>query len=212
MLEAILLVKPLESWAVDVSEKLGVPIRIAECTTSREGLVSGLVKFNLEGTSKESILEALSRHPDVKNVHFSEESDGVIIGSLTMNRWLVCSSLQRADCYIEGALTRMDGAVEWCILVTDESVLRDLINDLEKAACEVKLLKKRQINESAALTKRQEWVIEKAKEMGYFDYPRKVTGRDLARRLGMAQSTMYEILQGAQKKLIEMYLLRKSLS
>jgi len=45
--------------------------------------------------------------------------------------------------------------------------------------------------------------------MGYFDYPRGVTGRELARRLDISQSTLYETLQNSQRKLVEAYLIRR---
>jgi len=210
MLRATLIIKPLESWAVDISKTLGAPIRIVECTTGESGEVCGLVEFDLATTTRTAIEAELSRHPDVGDVHFSEVSDGRILGSLRVKKWQVCSVLNRPNCYVEGARTRAGGEVEWTVLVTDERTLNGLVRDLEDAECKVKLSRKRRIDDRRILTDRQRLVIEHALEMGYFDYPRRVTGRELARRLKISQSTLYETLQDSEKKIIEAFLLRST--
>ncbi len=212
LLKATLVIRPLESWVVDISKKLGVSIHIVECITGRDGEVSGLINFKLDETSRESVIEELYKHPDVNEVHVSDEVNGTVLGSLTVKKWMVCESLHRSNCYIEGARTLSNGAVEWHIMVTDEITLKGLVGDLKKSGCKVELIRKRQIKESAILTNKQEKIIASALEMGYFDYPRGVTGRELARRLRITQSTLYETLQASQKKLAELYLMRKRLS
>jgi len=92
--------------------------------------------------------------------------------------------------------------------VTDEDTLKELVHDLEEAGCKVKLHRKRRIDEGKVLTNRQMMIVKNALEMGYFDYPRRVTGRELARRLNISQSTLYEALQDSQKKVLEVFLLR----
>ncbi|HOK28283.1 MAG TPA: hypothetical protein PLI21_04595, partial [Methanomassiliicoccaceae archaeon] len=64
MLEATIRVKPLESWAIDISKKLRVPIRIVESAMGQDGTISSLVEFRLEGTTKEAVLKEIARHPD----------------------------------------------------------------------------------------------------------------------------------------------------
>ncbi len=209
MLEATLHVRPLESWVIDISKKLGVPIRIMESAIGENGAISSLVEFRLEGTTKEAVLEEIARHPDTKELVISEESEETLMGNIIINKWMMGKALQRANLYFIWARTLKQGLVEWRLLATDESVLQELVTDLEEAGAKISLRKKRQINDFNLLTRRQESVLEKALEMGYFDYPRGVTGRELAKRLGISQSTLYETLQNAQRKMVETYLLRK---
>ena len=209
MLEATLQVKPLESWAIDISKKLSVPIRIVESAMGKDGTISSLVEFRLEGTTKDAVLEEIARHPDTRELVISEESDEAIMGNITIDKWMMGKALQRTNLYVIWARTLEQGTVEWRLLATDEKVLRGLVRDLKAAGAKVSLKKKRQINDFNLLTKRQESVLDKALELGYFDYPRGVTGRELAKRLGISQSTLYETLQNAQRKLVETYLLRK---
>ena len=209
VLEATIQVKPLESWAIDISKKLSVPIRIVESAMGTDGIISSLVEFRLEGTTKDAILEEIANHPDTKELVISEESEDVIMGNITINKWMMGKALQRANIYVIWARTREEGTVEWRLLATDEQVLRELVKDLKAAGAKVSLSRKHRINDFNLLTRRQESILNKALEMGYFDYPRGITGRELAKRLDISQSTLYETLQNTQRKLVETYLLRK---
>lgn len=211
MIKATLLIYPLNSWAVDISSRLRTAIRVIDCTTDQSGEVSGLVEFSLDSATKGAIEEELAKHPDVGDVRFFEETSSTVLATLKLKRWLVLTSIHRANCYIQGALTRKEGAIEWRLMVMDEIALRKVIEDLVREGCKVKLVRKSRINEAKLLTARQETIVEKALEMGYFDYPRRVTGRELARRLNISQSTLYETLQDSQRKVLEVYMLRRRL-
>ncbi|NGM68193.1 bacterio-opsin activator [Natronolimnobius sp. AArcel1] len=52
------------------------------------------------------------------------------------------------------------------------------------------------------LTDRQREILEKAYEMGYFDYPKGANATDVAAELGVARSTFTEHLAAAQTKLM----------
>ena len=55
------------------------------------------------------------------------------------------------------------------------------------------------------LTSKQEKVLKSALELGYFDYPKRVSTEDLSKRLGVAPSTLNEILRRAERKIIQVY-------
>jgi predicted DNA binding protein len=56
------------------------------------------------------------------------------------------------------------------------------------------------------LTDRQEEVIRLAFEIGYFDFPRKIDSSELAEKLGIAGSTLSEILRAAERRVFSEYL------
>jgi predicted DNA binding protein len=55
------------------------------------------------------------------------------------------------------------------------------------------------------LTDRQEKVFWIAFKMGFFDFPRKINSKELSQKLGIAQSTLSEILRRGTKKLLDFY-------
>ncbi len=63
-----------------------------------------------------------------------------------------------------------------------------------------------QVEDDAALTMRQEEIVRKAFEMGYYDYPKRTTVREMAALMKVAPSTLTEILQRGERNIIERHL------
>ncbi|WP_394341819.1 helix-turn-helix domain-containing protein [Natrarchaeobius halalkaliphilus] len=55
----------------------------------------------------------------------------------------------------------------------------------------------------STLTDRQFLALRKAYFADYFEWPRAVSGEDLAESMGIARSTFHQHLRGAQQKLLE---------
>jgi predicted DNA binding protein len=55
------------------------------------------------------------------------------------------------------------------------------------------------------LTSKQEKVLKSALELGYFDYPKRVTTQELSEQLGVAASTLNEILRRAERRVLKGY-------
>jgi predicted DNA binding protein len=63
------------------------------------------------------------------------------------------------------------------------------------------------LNENnTVLTPRQEYILSLAFDLGYFDYPHRITLEELAEILGMSPSALSETLRRAIKRLIINYL------
>lgn len=58
---------------------------------------------------------------------------------------------------------------------------------------------------SASLTERQERLLVFAAASGYYDFPRRVSLTRLAEKVGVAPSTLSEILRGAEKRIVTAY-------
>ena len=62
--------------------------------------------------------------------------------------------------------------------------------------------KKRELKNRKELTLRQEEILKMAFELGYFDFPKKIKLDRLSGRLGIAPSTLAEILHRAEKHIM----------
>jgi predicted DNA binding protein len=202
----ILEVRPPSSWTLDVASKHNVPIVILDCIPHGSKGAQGLIEVDVEGEVRENVISSLAEHPDILALELSNNTDGRMLATVLAKNWVACSTILKSDCFLRGARTRGGEVVEWRLLVRDEGSLAVLRQELELAGCQVRMRSKTLVKEPYALTARQEQVVRKALELGYYDFPRRITARDLSKKLGIAASTVSEILQRSERKLVEFYL------
>jgi predicted DNA binding protein len=99
-------------------------------------------------------------------------------------------------------VSRSDGRVDWNLVTGGEGSLKELVDRLVAEGCEVEIRRSRRPDLHRTLTDRQEEVLRMALEAGYYDQPKRVIIKDLARRAGVAPSTFQEILQRAERKVM----------
>lgn len=207
MLDVLIRVRPPTSWVVDIGSRHDVPIVILNCAPDGEGGGRSLVEIRSDDRRiLEEITDSLSAHPDLKTFHMVNASSGRIFGSVIAKNWVACSTILKSDCFLKQGRATGDGWVEWELLVWDEASLLTLLTNLESAGCEVSLTRKREVREPRVLTERQEAVIRAAFEHGYYDFPRRISGARLSKKLGVSRSTLSETLQRAERKLVEFYM------
>ncbi len=166
----------------------------------------------------DAVTEQIKAHPDVQNVQLTSLGGGRAKGSLVTKKCFACRTIMESDCFLRGAQTKEDGTVEWDIVLTSEGALALLSEKLQSIGCRVKVLRLATVEDDTAMTMRQEEIVRKAFEMGYYDYPRRTTVREMAAQMKVAPSTLTEILQRgsatssrgtfarANEKLTELYI------
>ena len=95
--------------------------------------------------------------------------------------------------------------MQWTLLVSEKAPLQQLIVNLEKVGADPKLVSLTEIGDKDALTARQEQITKMAFEKGYFDFPRKIGLRQLAKIFGISTSTLSEILRKGQRRIMTRY-------
>jgi hypothetical protein len=106
------------------------------------------------------------------------------------------------------------GGVATLTFVAGERTLRELIDELRGSAAELSLASVQSgpcWRESGILTARQREVLHRAMGLGYFDVPRKISLTALARRLGVAKSTLSALLALIEGKVLREAMVREGL-
>ncbi len=106
-------------------------------------------------------------------------------------------------------ITDEKGFENWEVGSHNEQTLKDFITDLQKEHSEVKVqsLENKKIDEIyfpplTSLTKGQKKALELATKNNYYDFPRKIELKDLAKEAGISLSTFREHLRKAEKKIM----------
>lgn len=80
-----------------------------------------------------------------------------------------------------------------------------LIERLKAYGCDVELKSTTHLTKKTMLTTRQEEIVRVAFEKGYYDFPKKINIKKLARIFDVSPSTLNEILQRGEKKIMRWY-------
>jgi predicted DNA binding protein len=207
MREVVLKVTMPDNWVKDVCKKYPAPINFIECMPYGKSGGRGLIE--IKGEKTDEIVSEIKRHPDVCKIDISHLKNGVL-GSVVAERCAACRALTGSDCFLTSASSLADGSVEWKLITGAEGSLSELIEKLKENGCEVELKSAIHLTKKSMLTRRQEEIIGAAFEKGYYDYPKKITIEKLAKMFDISPSTLGEIIQRGEKKIILEHFCRKT--
>lgn len=205
MMEAEFSIRGLQFWMVDISADLSTTITINECIPWRKRGGQAMFTMSVREDEVEAVLEKIRKHSGVMSVDLVDEEEGHIIGSVAMQECPWVWKIVESGCYLERAWSNGDGRIDFKILSGSEGSLPKLIKSLGTKGAEVEINKISQINGRPIITRRQESVIKLALERGYFDCPRKITIKELAKLSKLSTSTALEIVRRGEKNIIVNY-------
>jgi len=203
MLEAVVSITPPHSWIKRVATNFPVVIRVMDCRSipEKEG-VQELFEITCAADLSEKVVDFL-RHDDyVYDVDIVKGKPGRIIGSLKTKKCTACRTFAGANCYLVSASSKPDGKLEWTLLGSD-TMVKTLLKELEDAKVVAQVLKVSQLQDEEELTARQEHILQIALEKGYFEFPKKIDLRQLAKTLEISPATLSEILRRGQKRVLQ---------
>lgn len=202
MMEAVLSLKIPQNWMSEIPQKHPVTIRVIDRVPYSEKGVKDLVEIAGPEDVMEEVLEDIRKNPLVTKVDTTVTERGKVIGAVTTARCEICRILTDSDVFLISAESKGGGKVDWTIVVSDKSVLKDIFDHLKSKGVESDLVKLTKIDDKESLTERQDKITHVAFERGYFDYPKRISLRELARMFEVSPSTLSEILRKGQRKIV----------
>jgi len=144
-------------------------------------------------------LQELREHADIGDFQLKEISEEAKIR-------LVCLCTPIIDLIQKFAYIKPDGVVYkdgfeyWEVMPFSKDSSKELIEELKNHHdFEVIGVGKA---ETTSLTKRQKKIVRTAFELGYYDFPRKITLTQLSEKVNMSPSALSELLRNAHKKIV----------
>lgn len=203
MLEAIVSITPPHSWIKHITSDFPAVIRVFDCRSlaGQQG-VQELFEITSDPDLSEKIMEHLRKDSYVYDVDVVKAEGGRVIGSLKTHRCTACRTFAKGDCFLVSATSKPDGKLEWTLLGSD-TMIKTLMRELESQNVIGQVLKVSRLQEEKQLTARQENILQIALEKGYFEFPKKITLRQLAKVLDISPATLTEILRRGQKGVLQ---------
>jgi predicted DNA binding protein len=209
MREVILRITMPDNWVKDITTIYPNLIKFKECMPYGESGGRGLIEIENTLGITDDIIKEIKNHTEVCKIDISPLNNGGVLCSIVTNKCVACRALTGSDCFMTSSLSLGDGSVEWKLITGGEDSLINLIDNLEMNGCEVELKRTENLSSNNILTKRQEEIIQAAFQKGYYDCPKKITIKELAEIFDISQSTLGEILQRGERKIISDHFCRK---
>lgn len=202
MMEAVISLKIPQNWMSEIPEKHPVTIKVIERVPFSEKGVKDLVEIAGPQDIMEDVLKDIKRNPLVSKIETTVTDRGKVIGAITTSRCEICRILTDADVFLISAESKGDGKVEWTLVLSEKDVLKQIFDHLKSRSVDADLVKLTKIDDKETLTDRQDKITHVAFERGYFDYPKRISLRELARMFDVSPSTLSEILRKGQRKIV----------
>ncbi|MGB2826249.1 MAG: helix-turn-helix domain-containing protein [Thermoplasmata archaeon] len=164
--------------------------------------VKDLVEISAPDDVMEEILEAILKNPLVIEVDTTVTERGKVISAVTTAMCEICRILTDSGVFLISAQSKDGGKVEWTLIISEKEMLKDIFDHLKEKSVEAELIKLTKIDDRESLTERQDKITQVAFERGYFDYPKRISLRELARMFDVSPSTLSEILRKGQRKIV----------
>lgn len=205
MMEGIISLTLPDNWITEVVRQYPSVVKLID-SKALESEVRDLVQIEVENSEDlPKVIESIRNNPNIFNVDISAIDKGKALAMFSTNQCMVCRVLAGTECFLTRSTTTPDGRMQWTMLVTKNSAFKELIANLEKLNADPKLVKLTEIVDTDELTMRQEQITRMAFERGYFDFPRRIGLRELAKMFDISTSTLSEILRKGQRRIMQRY-------
>ncbi len=204
MMEALLSLAMPCSWIYNLAKEHQVRVLLIDTVQADEGITKDLVEINLREEDADAVIEFIKDFDHVVNVEITERHKGRLLAIVEVRDCPGCISLATSDVFLLSAHTTEDKRIEWKVAFSNREELDKLIWDMQSTGSDVELVRvSNAIDDGLRLTDRQLKIVEVAFKRGYYDYPKRISIRELARIFGVSTATVSEILRRGQRKIIK---------
>jgi predicted DNA binding protein len=203
MYEAIVVVRPGD-WAERVAQARPVMVKMSDSHLVSEGVVRDLVEIASPDDRAEEAVAALKADASVIEADVNVVDRSRAVGVVT-SRSPVRSRLTSVAGFIDAARSSRDGSLEYSIYVRDPAEVKRLVRTLQKEGVACDLRRVTELAEGAMMPS-TERILQQAYKRGFFDHPRRVGLRELAKVMNLDPVNLGEILREGRKRIIGSYL------
>ncbi|MFT4891803.1 MAG: putative DNA binding protein [Halobacteriales archaeon] len=200
-----------DAFAVDLSERVDGVLDLEWMTT--ESRAEMAMYFTVDGADPDAVVEAAVAHPAIAEATVVTEYDDSYLCRFDVDDPGVATTLADYGGVLE-SLHVEDGVGRVRATLSQTTNVRAVLDALRGRYPDTKLLAQRECERQRTsredlattledeLTDRQMEALRTAYVGGFFEWPRRSSGEDIAEVMGISQSTFLQHLRAAKKKLL----------
>jgi len=196
-----------EHWISSLCREDGATVRLLSMKPSDHGIeITHFVEIVSDTVNAEEMKKQLQNCTDVTGSDIAAVGANRLVGAVTSNECMVCSLIANSQTgyFIGPAATEKNCEMTYRLFMNGEGI-PIFLQSLHEQGVVYKIAEIAKMNKSRALTSKQERVLKSALELGYYDYPKRISTEELSKVVGLAPSTISETLRRAEKRIISGY-------
>jgi predicted DNA binding protein len=168
--------------------------------------ITHFVDISSDKATAEELSRELGALSDITESDLARVAVNRVIGSVTSNDCVVCKALieSKTNTFIAPGSTEDDCQMNYKVYISSDG-LPIFLQRLHKEGVVYKIEDLSPLTSSRGITPRQQKVLKSALELGYYDFPKRISTEHLANTLGIKSGTVAEILRRAEKNVIKHY-------
>lgn len=194
---------PGDTWIGDVST--AHPDAVFRVIAALAGDERGVGVVEIEADHNDKILEEMREHPSTTGVDVLQDENGTALVQFHTKDPLLLFAAYRGGVPVEMPFEIQDGKGSW-ELSASHGTLSRLGEQLREFGIDFTVDYVQEIGFHQLLTDKQQELVLKAVEMGYYDTPRTCSLSELSDEVGLAKSTCSETLHRAEEKIVKEYI------
>ncbi|MEA3559060.1 MAG: helix-turn-helix domain-containing protein [Candidatus Thermoplasmatota archaeon] len=206
MFEAVIDVNQKKCWIGKTLERFPISIEIIDTIPFHDTGVQDLVDIDLNGEQPEKIVEFVEKLEEVEFANTNRSSNGrrfkMIVGT---NRCFGCRALAKTESFLLSVRSLKDGWAQWRVLIEMEEKLDELSELLNDIGIEHRVVDVTRFRSWETITASEELVLSSALERGYYEFPKRIGVRGLAKQMNVSTAYISYTLRSGQKKAIQKY-------
>ncbi|MCK4883989.1 MAG: helix-turn-helix domain-containing protein [Candidatus Diapherotrites archaeon] len=169
--------------------------------------VCDILEINaFDENQKKQIIKYLQKNDVVKKIEILEENNLQILMQVftdTSKITSVVHTILENNCFVSNKIHIVDGKEIWCIASSKKIDLKNALDGLKKLGKLKLIYLKKTSFDGFNLTQSQEKTLKTALKNQYFEWPKKTTLSEIAKKTGVSKATAAEHLRKAEIKIIK---------
>ena len=204
LMKLILAVKPFEGCWISFLKKRFNDVSIS-LIESNNGMKEVRQLFEIvTSRNPQEVVEFLKKLSQLDELQITELGHGRIYGSALARCAAGCPLFNSSCCFLRKVITSVNGEVQYHFIGSDIECRR-LMRSLADRGVIYRVEELSFLRNRSSLTGKQELVVKVAFDLGYFDYPKKISVREMAEIFGVSPATINEEIRKGVKKILKEY-------
>ena len=203
--ETHLMVKDSRCWIPDLSAKYRLDVAIIGHKAHGHNMARDVIDVLHPYVGRDLVVAAIKTRPTVVNFRMIHSGASQFLAVVDSKGCSACNALDESACLATEMFARPRSGMEWAITSVSLAEVRQLLQMLGERGCYAEVRRVHSGWERSDITPRQLQILTAAKELGYFDTPRRSNLEDIAVRFGVSKATVGETLRRALRGVLRRF-------